>query len=56
VLPGAVLLGGTLMVLADASARWVVAPGELPISIMTSLLGAPFFLYLVYRNRTRWFL
>lgn len=50
VVPGAMLLGATLLVGADALARTVVAPAELPIGIVTSLVGAPFFLFLLVRR------
>jgi iron complex transport system permease protein len=44
---GAALLGGILILLADTLCRLIVAPAELPIGIVTSLLGAPFFLALL---------
>jgi iron complex transport system permease protein len=50
-LPGAALLGASLMVLSDVVARTIVAPAELPIGILTALLGAPFFLWLLLRRR-----
>ncbi len=43
--------GGMLLVLADACARRVVAPSELPVGIITALVGAPFFLILLKRQR-----
>lgn len=46
-LPACALLGGTLLVLADVAARLVVAPAELPIGIVTALVGAPVFLWLL---------
>lgn len=46
-LPASALLGGTLLVLADIAARMVAAPAELPIGIVTALLGAPVFLWLL---------
>lgn len=49
--PFAVLLGGIFMVLADMVARIVVAPSELPIGVVTALLGAPFFLFLLKKSR-----
>ncbi len=49
-LPAAALLGGTLLVVADAAARICIAPAELPIGIITALLGAPFFLWLLLRQ------
>ena len=50
-IPFAVLLGGIFMVLADMIARIVVAPSELPIGVVTALLGAPFFLFLLRKSR-----
>jgi iron complex transport system permease protein len=46
-MPGAALLGGTLLVLADLLARSLAAPAELPVGVVTALLGAPFFLWLL---------
>jgi iron complex transport system permease protein len=51
VMPGAMLLGATLTVLADLAARTVAAPAEIPLGILTALLGAPFFLILLWRSR-----
>jgi len=53
-LPSAMLGGAILLVGADLLARIVVAPGELPIGIITSLLGAPFFLFLLRRRVAGW--
>lgn len=50
VLPGAALLGAALMVLADLAARSLAAPAELPIGVVTALMGAPFFLWLLRRR------
>jgi iron complex transport system permease protein len=50
-IPIAALFGGALLVLADLVGRWVIAPGELPIGIVTAMIGAPYFVYLLYRNR-----
>ena len=52
-LPNAALLGATLLVLADTAARLLVAPAELPIGILTALLGAPVFLWILLRQ-ARW--
>ncbi len=46
-LPASMLLGATLLVLADMCARLLVAPTELPIGIITSLVGAPIFIVLL---------
>ena len=50
VLPGAALLGAALLVLADLAARSLAAPAELPVGVVTALLGAPFFLWLLRRR------
>ena len=50
VVPGAVLLGGTLLLVADTLARTAFAPQQLPVGIITALLGVPFFLYLLHRR------
>jgi iron complex transport system permease protein len=51
-LPGAALAGGTLLTLADTLARSVAAPIELPVGVITALIGVPVFLYLLARART----
>ena len=51
-LPNSALLGAVLLVGADIVARLVVAPAELPIGIVTAMLGAPFFLWILLRNRS----
>lgn len=53
VLPGAALLGASLLVVADLASRTVVSPAELPVGVVTALLGGPFFLWLVLRDRRR---
>lgn len=53
VLPGSMLLGGGLLLLADVVARLLIAPAELPIGLLTALLGAPFFLILLLRSQRR---
>jgi iron complex transport system permease protein len=50
-LPAAGLLGAILMLIADSLARTVVLPAELPIGILTSCIGGPFFLWLLMRRR-----
>jgi iron complex transport system permease protein len=46
VIPGAVLLGATLVVLADLGARMVNPPYETPVGLITALVGVPLFIYL----------
>ncbi|WP_153102379.1 iron ABC transporter permease [Paraburkholderia hayleyella] len=53
VMPGAMLLGATLTVLADLVARTIATPAEVPLGILTALLGAPFFLVLLWRSRSQ---
>ena len=50
-LPGAGLAGAILMLIADTLARTVVAPAEMPVGLLTSLLGAPWFLWLILRRQ-----
>lgn len=47
VLPGSALLGATMLLLADSIARVAIAPAELPVGLVTSLIGSPFFLFLL---------
>lgn len=51
VLPGSALFGASLLLASDLLARTVVVPAELPIGIVTSLMGGPFFLWLLLRKR-----
>jgi iron complex transport system permease protein len=48
---GSAFLGATFLVIADVVARSVFAPIELSIGVITTLLGAPFFLWLLLRDR-----
>ena len=50
-LPAAALAGASLLLFADLAARLVLAPAEMPIGIVTALIGAPFFLYLLLKSR-----
>lgn len=50
-LPGSALIGASLLVGADVVARLAVAPSELPVGVVTAMLGGPFFLWLLRRNR-----
>ena len=55
VLPGSALLGAVLVLCADLIARTVAAPAELPIGVLTSALGGPFFIWLLGRYRRELF-
>jgi iron complex transport system permease protein len=49
-LPAAFLAGGAFTVLADAGARTVLAPAELPVGVITALVGVPIFAVLLRRS------
>jgi iron complex transport system permease protein len=51
VLPGSLLLGAAFLIAADALARVVLSPIELPVGAVTGLLGGPVFLWLLYRRQ-----
>ena len=53
VLPGSALLGASLLTLADVVSRTLIAPSELPIGIMTALLGTPVFIALLLKQKKR---
>lgn len=46
VIPYSAVLGAILLLVADVGARFIIRPEEVPVGVMTALLGAPFFLYL----------
>ncbi len=50
-IPAAALAGGTFLLLADTLARTVIAPQQLPVGVVTALIGAPVFLYQLHRLR-----
>lgn len=54
-LPVSALLGALLLTIADMFARVAAAPAELPIGIVTALVGAPFFLYLLFQQKGKIF-
>lgn len=53
ILPYAALLGAILLLAADVGARFVLAPEEVPVGVMTALFGAPFFIYLARQGVKR---
>jgi len=52
-LPTSTLLGAALLALADIGARAFLPPAELPVGLVTALLGAPFFIYLLLQQRSK---
>jgi len=53
VIPASAILGAALLTLADLLARTIVAPAELPIGILTALIGTPVFLYIIITERNK---
>ncbi|WP_241999382.1 MULTISPECIES: iron chelate uptake ABC transporter family permease subunit [Kribbella] len=51
-LPVAALLGAVLVSVADSLGRTVLAPAQIPAGLLTALIGAPYFVYLLWRTRT----
>jgi iron complex transport system permease protein len=49
-LPASALAGGSLLVCADTLARTVIAPQQLPVGVLTALIGVPVFLFLLNRR------
>ena len=47
------LAGGLLLLLADVLARWLIAPQELPVGVLTALLGGGYLLWLMHRRSLR---
>ena len=51
VLPASALAGGALLLIADTMARQILAPAQLPVGVITALIGVPLFLWLLRRDR-----
>lgn len=54
VIPGSILLGGSLLVLADTLGRIILAPQQIPVGIITTFIGVPVFLILLSRGYQQW--
>jgi len=50
-IPSSALAGTIMLILCDTSARTIISPAELPVGVITSLLGCPFFIYLLRRKK-----
>jgi iron complex transport system permease protein len=50
-LPASALSGAILLTIADLICRTIVAPAELPIGIITAVIGAPFFIWLIIKEK-----
>lgn len=53
-IPSSCLMGAVLLLLSDTLARTVIAPTELPVGIITALMGSPFFIYLLIKKKRQW--
>ena len=53
VIPGSAILGAIILVLSDLISRIIIAPAVLPIGVITSLIGAPFFVWLIISQKRR---
>lgn len=49
-IPMAALLGGILLLIADVGARYIIMPQEVPVGVMTAMIGTPFFIYLARKG------
>ncbi|WP_246945386.1 FecCD family ABC transporter permease [Bacillus pinisoli] len=52
IIPYCFILGGILLMLADIGARYVIMPEEVPVGVMTAVVGTPFFIYIARRRMT----
>jgi len=52
-IPGSVLLGGSFLLLADSLARTVIAPQQLPVGVLTAMIGVPAFLIILHHGYSR---
>ena len=50
-MPASFFFGGMILVVCDTVARTVIAPAEIPVGVITALLGGPFFLWLLMQKR-----
>jgi iron complex transport system permease protein len=50
--PASILAGGIFLIFSDTIARTLIAPGQLPLGVVTAIIGAPYFIFLLYKNNT----
>lgn len=53
-IPAAGLMGALILLVSDTACRTLIQPTEIPVGILTSFIGVPFFIYLLIRKRRRW--
>ena len=52
-IPYSAIIGGSILMLADALGRVLIQPSEIPVGVMTSIMGGPFFVFLLKNNNQR---
>jgi iron complex transport system permease protein len=53
--PATLLFGGSFLIICDTISRLIIAPAEIPVGVITTLLGGPFFLWLLIKSRDKSF-
>jgi iron complex transport system permease protein len=53
--PATLLFGGCFLIICDTIARLIIAPAEIPVGVITTLIGGPFFLWLLIKSRNKSF-
>jgi iron complex transport system permease protein len=53
--PATLLFGGSFLIICDTISRLIIAPAEIPVGVITTLLGGPFFLWLLIKSRNKSF-
>lgn len=51
-IPASILAGAIFLIISDTIARTIVAPGQLPLGVITAIIGAPYFIFLLYKNNS----
>lgn len=49
-IPASILAGAIFLIISDTIARTIIAPGQLPLGVITAIIGAPYFIFLLYKN------
>lgn len=52
-IPGSAVLGAILLISSDLISKTIISPAQLPIGVVTSIIGAPFFIWLIFKQKSR---
>lgn len=52
-IPGSILIGGIFLLISDTISRIIISPSEIPVGIVTSFIGAPIFIWLIFKNTNK---